>query len=91
MLLNNGKAVDRHGLKAEHLKLADVEIIPHLTILRPVAPLSDAYILPIHKKGKNRLLTDNYHYSDSLKSDGTCHSIQNRVSTTAVTTAFWFY
>ena len=66
--LNNGKAQDIHGIRAEHIKAADIELIPYLTDLfntllsvdRPVAPLNEAYILPIHKKGKDPLSRDNY-------------------------------
>ena len=66
--LNNGKAQNIHGIRAEHIKAADIELIPYLTDLfntllsvdRPVAPLNEAYILPIHKKGKDPLERDNY-------------------------------
>ena len=66
--LNNGKAQDIHGIRAEHIKAADTELIPYHTDLfnalllvdRPVIPLNEAYILPIHKKRKDPLLRDNY-------------------------------
>ena len=66
--LNNGKAADIHGLKAEHIKTAEQILIPSLTELfnillkcnRTIEPLNSAFILPVHKKGKDRLCTDNY-------------------------------
>ena len=66
--LNNGKAADIHGLKAEHIKTAEQILIPSLTELfnimlkcnRTIEPLNSAFILPVHKKGKDSLCTDNY-------------------------------
>ena len=66
--LNSGKAADIFGLKAEHLKKAGRVISTFLADLfnavldlgHTLQPLNEAYILPIHKKGKDRLYTDNY-------------------------------
>ena len=66
--LNSGKAADVFGLKAEHLKVASDVIAPYLANIfnsilvhgHNIPSLNEAYILPIHKKGKDRLLTDNY-------------------------------
>ena len=66
--LNNGKAADIFGLKAEHLKAAITPISVYLTPIfnsilnrgRSVPALKDAFTIPVHKKGKDRLSTDNY-------------------------------
>ena len=66
--LNNNKASDITGLCAEHLKSAPQVLAPILAnlfnmIIRSghyVDILNTAYVTPIHKKGKDHLLTDNY-------------------------------
>ena len=66
--LNLGRAKDIHGIKAEHLHHADLEVLDPLVNLfnsilrqgRSPDQLLSAYVLPIHKKGKDRLCKDNY-------------------------------
>ena len=66
--LNSGKAADIFGLKAEHMKKAGRVISTFLADLfnavldlgHTLQPLNEAYILPIHNKGKDRLYTDNH-------------------------------
>ena len=66
--LNLGRARDFHGIQAEHLRHADLEILDPIvelfnTILtkgKSPDQLLSAYVLPIHKKGKDRLSKDNY-------------------------------
>ena len=63
--LKNNKAADLQGLKAEHLKYASDNVKTALTValnhammskLPPI--LQQAYVLPVHKKGKDPLDTD---------------------------------
>ena len=65
--LNSGNAADLGGLCSEHLKYAADVISPYLASLfncvlsgLPIPSLNEAYVLPIHKKGKDKLLMDNY-------------------------------
>ena len=66
--LNKGKATDIHGQKAEHIKTAEQRLIQSLTELfnillkcnHTIESLNSAFILPVHKKGKDSLCTDNY-------------------------------
>ena len=68
--LNLGRAKDIHGIKAEHLHHADLEVLDPLVNLfnsilrqgRSPDQLLSAYVLPIHKKGKDRLCKDNYRH-----------------------------
>ena len=66
--LNSGHATDIHGLKAEHLKHSSTKALDHLqwffnTIIpsgRVPGQLQSAYILPVHKKGKDKFTMDDY-------------------------------
>jgi hypothetical protein len=66
--LNPGRAADIVGLQSEHLKLATYQLVTHLqaianTVLESGGTLDSiqrAYVLPIHKKGKDEFSLDSY-------------------------------
>lgn len=66
--LNSGKAADIHGLAPEHIKLTAEVCAPLLVpLFRAMldtgtipTQLQQSYIIPVHKRGKDPLSSDNY-------------------------------
>ena len=66
--MNNGKAADENGISSEHFKYAKDELTPILVdIVNDIFknldvpnPMKCGILNPIHKKGKDKFLTDNY-------------------------------